>query len=415
MTEPIKFDSLLNGRQSDCELDNFPASLKKIGIVGAGPGGLATAIALKKQGIEVHIYERARAFRAIGAGLTLSPNGLRCLNAIEPNIVRQLKLQGSQIKRFKVRTSKRGWSIITQKVTGEKYDFPFLGVRWFSLQEILRSQLKDSCLHLNHQLTNLQQDSEGVKLFFDNGKTTTVDLVIGADGIRSVVRQQLFDSKPPAYGGWMTWRGLLKYQHRLLPPHQASVFAQKGKIFLLLDNGDGYISWSLEMLSDTSDRSNNARKTKERVIQELSRWHPVVREIIALTDAEVIVERPVCQPLILPRWSNNRVTLVGDAAHYMGPALGQGTNSTFEDASILSACLSEQNNIQQALANYEKIRIERTSIVQYRTLFSAAQMSNFLISPKRFFAQKSFGNVPEQAKIGIKEFSDWLYSYQAVV
>ena len=97
----------------------------------------------------------------------------------------------------------------------------------------------------------------------------------------------------------MTWHGLLKYQHRLLPPHQASVFGKKGKIFLLLDNGNGYISWSLEMVSETCDRSKDAKETKERVIRELAKWHPVVREAIARTDAEVIVERPVGVPLIL--------------------------------------------------------------------------------------------------------------------
>lgn len=413
MTEPIRFNPLLAPKEIVTNLENCQGCLKKVGIAGAGPGGLATAIALKKQGIEVQIYERARAFRPIGAGLTLSPNGLRSLKAIDPDIVRKLKSQGSQIKRFKVRTSKWGLPIITQKMTGEEYDLPFLAVRWFRLQEILRSQLPSNCLHLNHQLTDFKQDDQSVQLLFDNGKTTTVDLLVGADGIRSAVRKQLFDVEPPTYGGWMTWRGLLKYQHRLLPPHQASVFAQKGKIFLLLDNGDGYISWSLEMISETSDRSKNDWETKERVVRELSKWHPVVQEIINLTDAEVIVERPVCQPLVLPQWSKNRVTLVGDAAHYMGPALGQGTNSTFEDVWVLSDCLSKHSNSNKALEDYEKIRLERSTIVQYRTLFSAAQMLNPFLQPKNF--KTSFGSVPELAKTSVKEFSSWLYSYHSAV
>lgn len=413
MTEAIRSNSPSDNQQIATALENFQGCLKKVGIIGAGPGGLATAIALEKQGIEVHIYEKARAFRPIGAGLTLSPNGLRSLQTIDSEIVAQLKSKSSQIKRFKVRTSKWGLPIITQKMTGEEYELPFLAVRWFRLQEILRSQLSSDCLHLNHQLTDFKQDRQGVQLFFDNGETTTVDLLVGADGIRSAVRKQLFDVEPPTYGGWMTWRGLVKYQHRLLPPHQASVFAQKGKIFLLLDNGDGYISWSLEMVSETSDRSKNAWETKERVVRELSKWHPVVREVIDLTDAEIIVERPVCHPLVLPQWSNHRVTLIGDAAHYMGPALGQGTNSTFEDASILSASLSQHSNLKQALATYEKTRIERTTIVQYRTLFSAAQMLNPFLKPQKF--KTPLGSVPEQAKIGNQEFSDWLYSYHATV
>ena len=409
MTELVTFDTQQSEiRRVDASHKNSQTCLKKIGIIGAGPAGLAIAIALRKQGLEVHVYDRARAFRPIGAGLTLSPNGLRSLEAIDPSVVQQLKLQGSQIKRFKIRTS-RGWPIITQRMTGDEYDQPFMAIRWFCLQEILRSKLPPDSLHLNHRLISFEQNHQNVALFFEKSATTTVDLLIGADGIHSAVRKQLFDVEIPAFGGWMTWRGVLKYQHRLLPSHQATVFAKRGKIFLLLDNGDGYISWSLEMVSDSSYRSKNVKEVKERVTQELSKWHPVVREIIDLTDAEIIVERPVCNPLILPQWSNDRVTLLGDAAHAMGPALGQGANTTFEDAWVLSACLSKHGNLDKALECYEKSRIERTTIVQYRTLFSAAQMLNPFLRPKRF--KTSLGSVPEGAKLGFKAFSDWLYRY----
>lgn len=410
MTEIITFNTQSESKRV---APNSQTDVKKVGIIGAGPAGLATAIALSKQGIEVHIYERARAFRPIGAGLTLSPNGLRSLAAIDPDLVEQLKLQGSQIKCFKIRTSRRGWPIITQRFKGNEYDQPFMAIRWFSLQEILRSKLPSNNLHLNHRLISFQQNHESVTLCFENNKTTTVDLLIGADGINSVVRKQLFGMENLTYGGWMTWRGLWKYQHRLLPPHQATAFGQKGKIFLLLDNGDGYISWSLEMVSQGIHQSKNAKEVKERVIQELSKWHPVVQEVVDFTDAEIIVERPVYNPLMLPQWSSDRVTLIGDAAHYMGPALGQGTNSTFEDVWVLSACLSHHSNVEKALENYEKIRLERTKVVQYRTLFSAAQMVNPFLRPKRF--KTSLGVVPEQAKVSVKDFSHWLYKYDFVV
>lgn len=383
--------------------------LKKVGIIGAGPGGLATAIALRKQGIEVHIYERATAFRPIGAGVTLSPNGIRSLAAIDTDIVQQLQQQGSQLNRFRIRTAK-GWSLLNQPVKDDDYDQPFLAVRWFNLQEILRTKLSSENLHLNHQLTHFEQTQQNVNLSFANGETATVDLLIGADGIRSIVRKQLFDLEDPAYGGWMTWRGVQKYQHPLLPPHHTTIFAKRGKSLILLDNGQGYVSWALEMATPTVHRSQHPEAAKTRVLQELSKWHPALQELVNLTDADTIVERPVCEPIILPQWSNGRVTLVGDAAHPMAPFLGQGTNTTFEDVWALSTCLAQQGNLANALKNYENSRIERAHTIQYRTMYSAAQMRNPFLRPRWF--KTSLGKVPDQAKVSEKAFSDWLYQYE---
>ncbi|WP_299486718.1 NAD(P)/FAD-dependent oxidoreductase [Acaryochloris sp. IP29b_bin.137] len=383
--------------------------LKKVGIIGAGPAGLAIAIALRKKGIEVHIYERAKTFRPIGAGVTLSPNGIRSLAAIDADIVQQLKQQGSQLNRFRIRTA-RGWPILNQPVKDEDYDQPFLAVRWFSLQEIMRAKLPPEILHLHHQLIHFDQTQQSVNLSFANGETATVDLLIGADGIRSIVRKQLFGLEDPAYGGWMTWRGVQKYQHRLLPPHHTTIFAKRGKSLILLDNGQGYVSWALEMTSPTVHQSQHPEAAKARVLQELSNWHPALQELVNLTDANTIVERPVCEPMILPQWSNGRVTLVGDAAHPMAPFLGQGTNTTFEDVWALSTCLVQQDNLAAALQQYGNSRIERAHTIQYRTMYSAAQMRNPFLRPRWF--KTSLGKVPDQAKVGEKAFSDWLYQYE---
>ncbi|KAI9133944.1 NAD(P)/FAD-dependent oxidoreductase [Acaryochloris sp. CCMEE 5410] len=392
------------------QLEQSPHTyLKKVGIIGAGPAGLAAAIALRKQGIEVHIYERAKAFRPIGAGVTLSPNGVRSLAAIDADIVQQLKQQGSKLNRFRIRTA-RGWPLLNRPVKDDDYDQPFLAVRWFSLQEILRTKLPSETLHLNHQLIHFDQSQQSVNLSFKNGETATVDLLIGADGIRSIVRKQLFDLEDPAYGGWMTWRGVQKYQHPLLPPHHTTIFAKRGKSLILLDNGQGYISWALEMAIPHGHRSPHPEAAKTQVLQELSKWHSALQELVNLTDAVTIVERPVCEPMILPQWSNGRVTLVGDAAHPMAPFLGQGTNTTFEDVWALSTCLSQQDNLANALKNYENSRIERAHTIQYRTMYSAAQMRKPFLRPRWF--KTSLGKVPDQAKVNEKVFSDWLYQYE---
>lgn len=382
--------------------------LDKVGIIGAGPAGLAAAIALEKQGLDVHIFERTKAFRPIGAGVTLSPNGVKSLAAIDADIVQQLKQQGSQLNRFRIRTT-RGWPILNQPVKDDEYDQPFLAIRWFSIQETMRAKLPPEILHLNHQLIHFEQTQQGVNLSFENGETASVDLLIGADGIRSVVRKQLFGLEDPAYGGWMTWRGVQKYQHRLLPPHHTTIFAKGGKSLILLDNGQGYVSWALEMATPTVVHSQNPEAAKAQILKELSYWHPALQELINLTDANTIVERPVCEPIILPQWSNGRVTLIGDAAHPMAPFLGQGTNTTFEDVLALSTCISQQETLEAILKKYEASRIERAHTIQYRTMFSAAQMRNPFLRPQWF--KTPLGTVPNQAKVSEKAFSDWLYQY----
>lgn len=384
------------------------SSPKRVGIIGAGPAGLALAIALRDQGIDAHIYEQAKAFRPIGASVTLSPNGIRSLAAIDTDIVQQLKQQGSQLNRFRIRTA-RGWPILNQPVKDDDYDQAFLAIRWYSIQEIMRAKLPPEILHLNHQLIHFDQNQQNVNLSFKNGETASVDLLIGADGIRSIVRKQLFGLEDPAYGGWMTWRGVQKYQHRLFPPHHTTIFAKRGKTLILLDNGQGYVSWALEMTSPTLHRSQHPEAAKARVLQELSKWHPALQELINLTAADTIVERPVCEPLILPKWSDNRVTLVGDAAHPMAPFLGQGTNTTFEDVWALSTSLSQQDNLEAAFEQYETSRIERAHTIQYRTMFAAAQIRNPFLRPQWF--KTPLGEVPKQAKVSEKMFSNWLYQY----
>lgn len=382
---------------------NAQAPLRKIGVIGAGPAGLATAVALRKQGLDVQVYEKAKEFRPIGAGLNLSPNGIRSLSAIDSGLVEQLKQQGSQINRLNIRMSNSGESVFTMDMSSEDYDQPFVAIRWFCLQETLRAMLPLDSIHLNHRLIGFDQNPEKVTLHFENGATSSVDLLIGADGVRSAVRHQLLGIGGPDYGGMMTWRGLLKYEHCLLPVHEATGFSENSKIFLLFNNGNGYISWSLEMSSETIRHSKSDNEAKAHVVQELKEWHPMVQEVVALTAPEIIVERPVGNPVILPRWSNDRVTLVGDAAHYMGPSLGQGTNSTFEDVWVLSACLSNSTQVSKALAQYEQNRRERATIVQYRTLLSASKMNKGMTAP--------IDAVPAKAKLPQKDFSNWLYRY----
>ncbi|NEP41276.1 MAG: NAD(P)-binding protein [Okeania sp. SIO2G4] len=374
--------------------------VEKVAIIGGGIGGLATANALRKQGIDAHVYEQARDLRPVGAGLSINPNGLKALETIEPSIVEQLKQAGSILKVINLR--KNTGEIIQQtKITMmEKYGQPLLSIRWSKLQEILAAALPPEIIHLNHRCVGFTQNHNSVTVEFEGKKTVEVDLVVGADGVKSAVRQKLIGDGEPRYLGRMSWRGLLKYSHELLSANEVTVITTAPKNFTLMDVGEGYIFWGATMLCVDDSGSGSAADVKSRLIKEFGEWASPVPEIIEATDAEIIVERPIWDREPLSSWSKGRVTLLGDAAHPMSPSIGQGASTAFEDGYELSEYLAKAPNLEAALALYDGNRIERTQIIQARSAFSG----------RRAYEPDSEKYLQETLSSN-EEFEDWLYKY----
>jgi salicylate hydroxylase len=219
--------------------------VNKVAIIGAGLGGLSVAQALRKQGINAQVYEKARVLRPVGAGLSLVPNGLNSLEAIAPGITELLKAAGSQTQKLKLHKS-NGELIGQKSVTlQEKYGQPMLQIRWSRLQEILAPQLPSEAIHLDHRCISFEQNDQRVQVSFQGGKTVQADVLIGADGLNSVVRQTLIGDGEPNYAGRMSWRAVIKYSHEKLLPHEVmTITASDGKIFGFFDLGSGYIPHS---------------------------------------------------------------------------------------------------------------------------------------------------------------------------
>ena len=374
--------------------------VEKVAIIGGGIGGLATAIALRKQGIDAHVYEKARELRPVGAGLSLNPNGLKALEAIEPSIVEQLKQAGSRLKVISLRKN-TGETTQQKKITlMEKYGQPLLSIRWSKLQEILAAALPPEIIHLNHRCVDFTQNHNSVTVEFEGKTTVEVDLVVGADGIKSAVRQTLIGDGEPRYLGRMSWRGLLKYSHELLGANEVIGMTAPPKNVTLMDVGDGYIFWGATMLCVDDSSSGSAADVKSRLLKEFAEWASPVPEIIEATDAEIIVERPIWDRQPLSRWTKGRVTLLGDAAHPMSPSIGQGANTAFEDGYELSEYLATSPNLEAALALYDEHRIERTQIIQARSAFAG----------KRAYEPDSEKYLQERLTSN-EEFEDWLYKY----
>lgn len=380
--------------------------IKEIAVIGAGLGGLAVAVALRKLGFNVQVYEKAQDFRPVGAGFGLFPNGLNFLEAIEPGIVETIKKSGCEVSKTVVKNT-QGEIIRTNPGSRykDKYGQPLISVWWWRLQQILASLLPPESIHLNHRCIGFEQDEQCVSIYFENGKQVKADLLIGADGINSAVREALIGDGKPRYLNSLSWRAVINFPQKVINPGEIGFVKGNQGFMFLINVGDEYISWVYRQLSADFSLSQNPTESKSRVLEQLADWEKSLRALVEATSSAQIVQTPICDRLPLNSWSYGRVTLLGDAAHPMSPSIGQGANSTFEDAYQLALCCSQASTLQEALTAYEQIRVPRTHLLQTR---SALSERSYYATDRQAFEQQ----MQEASQMSSEEFENWLYSYK---
>ena len=367
-------------------------------VIGGGLGGLAVAIALRRVGIDAHVYERAAELKGTaGTGLTLWPNGLSALAAIDPGLESLILADGKATTSIEVTTAD-GLTKLPNP-TGDptrftsEYGHPMINIHWARLQSALASRLPSECLHLDCQMVDLAKGDDGrVALEFVDGsgtpkETVTADLAIGADGINSHVRSLLVGDGPPRDAGRTIWRSIIDFDEALLEPSGCTMSAGAGKVGFLTDLGDAGLYWSAfatdEALANSSvDRAAFGDDVKSYLLAEFADVYKVA-QCIERTPSEMVLERRVAdrKPLVdeaghaaIPWAGIGAVTLLGDAFHAMIPSLGQGANSSFEGAYRLAAALAGATagdagtkSVEAALREYEIAQMERVHWIVERS------------------------------------------------
>lgn len=389
----------------------------KVLIAGGGIGGLATALALLKQGIDVEVFEQATELREVGAGMQISPNGNRALDSL--GVFESLKPLSTEAggKEIRLWNTGKTWRLFDLGDEAVKsYGFPYLTVFRPNLLQVLADavrQIKPDAIHLGARCSGVTQSEDQVTLVFEHGTKVVGDALIGADGVHSKIRAALFGTDQLQFTGMVAWRTLIPME--LLPPYMARNVATNwigpgGHVVHYPLKGGAVMNFvgTLEGNAWTSPPWT-APATVEECTAAFQGWHSDVHAMIS--KAPSILKWALCGRKFLDHWTKGRATLLGDACHPTLPFLAQGAVFTIEDAVVLARCFTKYHgDIPTALAMYQDARLERA----YRMVRGAADnTSRFhhaaLADPES--ADQFVDSEWQQKAIGDRY--DWLFSYDA--
>lgn len=342
----------------DCPLSG---KTSRILIAGGGIGGLATALALQRLGFSPTVCERAPVLKEVGAGLLLSPNGVRALDF--------LGLREKATVRSRIITE---WRILNragrclQRMRPTRASLPALSLHRADLQLLLAEAVVPTSLRLGSTVQRVEQSDRGIDVFLSTGEKLSADALIGADGLRSAVRAARFGEENPTYSGYIGWRGVSPW---IPPEYQSSYLSEswgEGKRFGISPMGNGRCYW-YATATRPEDSSENGADRHSELLNLFGHWHAPISALIKSTPPEQIVvnaiyDRPAQHP-----WSDRAITLLGDAAHPMTPNLGQGACFALEDACVLSRCVAASGDFKTAFESYERARRSRADSVQRRS------------------------------------------------
>jgi 6-hydroxynicotinate 3-monooxygenase len=340
-----------------------------IAVIGAGMGGLAAAAALRKVGHDVTVYEQARQFTRLGAGIQIGCNAMHVLRGL--GLEDRLRADTFYPRSWNNRDWKSGevmFDILFGREAEQAYGAPYLLAHRGDLHAALASAVPDEIVKLDHRLTGIDQTADGVRITFDNGNTVTADAAIAADGVHSVVKAALFGDDEPNFTGRIAYRTV--FPAELLKDTQVlnctkwwgedrhvvmyPVKPDRSEIYFVTSQPEP--GFKLESWSATGD---------VKVLREaFEAFHPEARAVI--NAAPSVHKRPLVDRDPLDRWVDGKVALLGDACHPMTPYMAQGAAMAIEDGAILSRCLDgvDRDGIEAALRRYETTRKERTSKMQ---------------------------------------------------
>jgi 2-polyprenyl-6-methoxyphenol hydroxylase-like FAD-dependent oxidoreductase len=325
----------------------------KVIVAGGGIGGLTAAIALRRAGFEVCVFERADELGEVGAGLLLAANAQKALGKL--GLADAVARLGTPASAGEIR-SWRGKVLVNIPASEleKRVGAPSAAVHRADLQALLAREVGEETLHLGSEVEGFEREGEsGVRVLFADGSEERVDVLVGADGLRSKVRSGLFGAEEPRYAGYTAWRAVVEPKEELLPWGTGFESWGRGARFGCAHIGKGRVYWfaTTNAPEDEKDgKPSSPAAPKATLLRLFGSWHHPIGELIEAADESSILRTDIYdrEPLG-ERWGEGKATLLGDAAHPMTPNLGQGACQAIEDAVVLASCLDEGDATAEAL------------------------------------------------------------------
>lgn len=330
-------------------------------IIGAGIGGLTTALALKRAGIAARVFERVESWQEPGAGLTLWANAVKVLRKLDLDEVTRASFNLADGEIYSWQGNHL--SSIPAKKLLQRFGATNLAVYRADFHAALLAAVGQDMVELNSQCIGFEQDEDGVTVQFADGRHVRGQALIGADGIHSTIRAQLFGKQKPRYAGYTAWRGVT------VPPAvemRVGEYWGNGTRFGLVPLPQGRYYWFATRNAREGEREDRAGR-KHEVLSLFTHWYASIPAIIEATPESAILRNDIYDRPPLTHWTQGRVTLLGDAAHPMTPNLGQGACQALEDALVLTQCLEQTENVCVALQLYQARRIPHTTRIVKRS------------------------------------------------
>jgi 2-polyprenyl-6-methoxyphenol hydroxylase-like FAD-dependent oxidoreductase len=394
----------------------MPRKALKVLIAGGGIGGITAALALRRRGIDVVLFEQAEAFRQVGAGIQLSSNAVRVLRGFDLSDALARVAVYPEARDYRAWDSgeRLFWTPLGARAEA-RFGAPYYHVHRADLLDVLLSGLRESHFYLNARVDSFDQDVNGVTVTLADGSTFAGNVLIGADGIHSIVRARLFGAEHPRYTGNVAWRGLVPAElvaHLELERVTGVWMGPNRSIVQYYVSSGQTFNWiGISRTIRPAQESWLAEGKIEDALAEYADWHSTIRAVIQATPR--VLRQALYDREPLPDWRVRRVVLLGDAAHPMLPFYAQGAAQSIEDASVLAGCLAQwPRDPPAALERYVRLRQPRTAWMQElsRREEELYQMADAAAIADRN-ARMSKNRIPESATFPPEQ--ERLYGYDA--